>query len=84
MAGDGLGKLLVLGGTRHNMVPSSTWQARPSCSPGAAYHLSVLVASKKGYEEEVQEKMKTYLRMCKKPITPTMTQAVREFVEVDA
>jgi hypothetical protein len=40
--------------------------------------------SKKGSEEEVQEKMKTYLWMYKKPITPTTTQVVRELVEADA
>jgi hypothetical protein len=39
--------------------------------------------SRKGFEEEVQEKMKTYLRMCKKPVTPATTQAVRELVEVN-
>lgn len=40
--------------------------------------------SKKSSEEEVQEKMKTYLRMCKKPITTVTTQDVRELVEVNA
>jgi hypothetical protein len=29
-AGGGLGELLVQGGTRHIIVPSSTWQVRPS------------------------------------------------------
>uniref|UniRef100_A0ACD5TTW1 Uncharacterized protein n=1 Tax=Avena sativa TaxID=4498 RepID=A0ACD5TTW1_AVESA len=40
--------------------------------------------SRKGSEEEVQDKMKTYLRMGKKPITTLTIQAVRELVEVNA
>jgi hypothetical protein len=39
--------------------------------------------SKRGSEEEVQEKMKTNLRMSRKLITPVMTQAVRELVEIN-
>ena len=39
--------------------------------------------SKKGTEEDVQEKMEPYLRSCKKPITPTAMQAVRELVQVN-
>jgi hypothetical protein len=30
MAGGGLGELVVQGGTRHNMVPTWTWQVSPS------------------------------------------------------
>ncbi|CAM0907931.1 unnamed protein product [Alopecurus aequalis] len=39
--------------------------------------------SKRGTEEDVQERMKPYLQMCKKPITPTTLQAVRELVEAN-
>jgi hypothetical protein len=42
------------------------------------------ITSKKGSEEEVQEKMKTYLRLCKKPVTSATTQALRELVVVNA
>lgn len=37
--------------------------------------------SKKPTEEDVQEKMKIYMRMSKKPTTLTATQAIRELVE---
>jgi hypothetical protein len=40
--------------------------------------------SKIGSEEEVQEKMKTYLRLFKKPVTSATTQALRELVVVNA
>ncbi|CAM0873675.1 unnamed protein product [Alopecurus aequalis] len=39
--------------------------------------------SKKGTEEDVEEKTKAYLRLCKKPIAPTAIQAVRELVEAN-
>ncbi|CAM0909000.1 unnamed protein product [Alopecurus aequalis] len=39
--------------------------------------------SKKHSEEEVQEKMKPYLKMCKKPVTPVIMQAVRELVQAN-
>ena len=39
--------------------------------------------SKKPTEEDVQEKMKTYLWMSKKPTTPTAIQAIRELVEAN-
>ena len=35
---------------------------------------------KKGSEEDVQEKMKPLLRLCKKPASPMATQAIRELV----
>ncbi|XBI13607.1 hypothetical protein VPH35_140329 [Triticum aestivum] len=39
--------------------------------------------SKKVTEEDVQEKMKSYLRMYKKPLTSTAIQAIRALVEVN-
>ena len=39
--------------------------------------------SKKGSEEEVQEKMKPYLRLCKQPTSPTALRAIRELVQVN-
>jgi hypothetical protein len=33
--------------------------------------------SKKGSEEDVQEKMKSYLRLCKKPTSPMVAQSSR-------
>ena len=41
------------------------------------------VASKKGSEEDVQEKMNSYLRMYKKPPTSTAIQAIRALVEAN-
>ena len=35
---------------------------------------------KKGSAEDVQEKMKTLLRLCKKPASPLETQAIRELI----
>ena len=40
-------------------------------------------ASKKGPEEQTQEKMKFFLGLSKKPITPMAFQAVRELVEAN-
>jgi hypothetical protein len=39
--------------------------------------------SKKGTEEDVQEKMKPYLMLCKKPASPMAIQAVPELVRVN-
>ena len=39
--------------------------------------------SKKGSEEEVQEKMNSYARLCKQPASPTALQAIRELVQVN-
>ena len=41
------------------------------------------MASKKGSEEDVQEKMNSYLRMYKKPPTSTAIQAIRALVEAN-
>uniref|UniRef100_A0A453ADB2 CCHC-type domain-containing protein n=1 Tax=Aegilops tauschii subsp. strangulata TaxID=200361 RepID=A0A453ADB2_AEGTS len=41
------------------------------------------MTSKKGSEEDVQEKMNSYLRMYKKPLTPTSIQAIRALVEAN-
>jgi hypothetical protein len=41
------------------------------------------MTSKKGSKEDVQEKMNSYLRMYKKPFTPTAIQAIRALVEVN-
>ncbi|KAF7060544.1 hypothetical protein CFC21_067330 [Triticum aestivum] len=41
------------------------------------------MTSKKVTEEDVQEKMKTYLQMYKKPLTSTAIQAIRALVEVN-
>uniref|UniRef100_A0A3B6UAA8 Uncharacterized protein n=1 Tax=Triticum aestivum TaxID=4565 RepID=A0A3B6UAA8_WHEAT len=41
------------------------------------------MTSKKATEEEVQEKMKPYLQMYKKPPTPMAVQAIRALVEVN-
>ena len=41
------------------------------------------MTSKKASEEEVQEKMKPYLWMYKKPLTPTAVQAIRALVEIN-
>ena len=38
---------------------------------------------KKGSEEDVQDKMKPYLRLCKQPASPTALQAIREMVQVN-
>ena len=41
------------------------------------------MTSKKGSEEDVQEKMNSYLRMYKKPLTPTSIQAIHALVEAN-
>uniref|UniRef100_M8BY65 Uncharacterized protein n=1 Tax=Aegilops tauschii TaxID=37682 RepID=M8BY65_AEGTA len=41
------------------------------------------MTSKKATEEDVQEKMKPYLQMYKKPLTPTAVQAIRALMEVN-
>ncbi|KAF7024544.1 hypothetical protein CFC21_036879 [Triticum aestivum] len=41
------------------------------------------MTSKKGSEEDVQQKMSSYLRMYKQPLTPTATQAIRALVEAN-
>ena len=41
------------------------------------------MASQKGFEEDVQEKMNSYLRMYKKPPTSTAIQAIRALVEAN-
>ncbi|KAM3300550.1 hypothetical protein ACQJBY_041526 [Aegilops geniculata] len=41
------------------------------------------MTSKKGFEEDVQQKMSSYLRMYKQPLTPTATQAIRALVEAN-
>ena len=40
-------------------------------------------SSKTSSEEEVQERMKPFLRMCKQPPSPTALQAIRELVQVN-
>lgn len=37
-------------------------------------------APKKGSAENVQEKMKTFMRLCKKPASPLETQAIGELI----
>ena len=39
--------------------------------------------SKKGSEEDVQEKMKPYLQMCKQPVSSMALQAIHELVQVN-
>uniref|UniRef100_A0A8R7RGK0 Uncharacterized protein n=1 Tax=Triticum urartu TaxID=4572 RepID=A0A8R7RGK0_TRIUA len=41
------------------------------------------MTSKKATKEDVQEKMKPYLQMYQKPLTPTAVQAIRALVEIN-